>query len=77
MAALVNDRDPQPGCWTSATRPRSDATAFGRAGSVQEPWLAKDRARKREELLEATEQELNKAVESVEAGQLKGGDGDR
>lgn len=44
---------------------------------MQEPWLAKDRARKREELLEATEQELNKAVESVEAGQLKGGDGDR
>lgn len=35
------------------------------------PALAEDRARKREELLQATEQELDKVVEAVKSGRLK------
>ena len=38
------------------------------------PALAQDRGRKREELLLATERELDKVVEAVRAGRLKGQD---
>ena len=73
IAALINDGDLQLGLFDqrNLAEIRSDRFPGERLVVCKNPALAEDRARKREELLEATELELDKVVESVEAGRLR------
>jgi hypothetical protein len=73
IAALINDGDLQLGLFDQRNLAEISSDRFPgeRLVVCKNPALAEDRARKREELLQATEQELNKVVESVEAGRLK------
>jgi hypothetical protein len=72
IAALINYGDLQLGLFDQRNLAEISSDRFpGERLVCKNPALAEDRARKREELLQATEQELNKVVESVEAGRLK------
>jgi hypothetical protein len=73
IAALINDGDLQLGLFDQRNLAEISSDRFPgeRLVVCKNPALAEDRARKREELLQATEQELNKVVESVEAGRLR------
>jgi transposase len=73
IAALINDGDLQLGLFDQRNLAEITSERFPgeRLVVCKNPALAEDRARKREELLQATEQELDKVVESVAAGRLK------
>jgi DDE family transposase len=73
IATLIKDGDLQLGLFDQRNLAEISSPRFPgeRLVVCKNPTLAEDRARKREELLQATEQELNKLVESVAAGRLK------
>ncbi len=73
IAALINDGDLQLGLFDQRNLAEISSSRFPgeRLVVCRNPALAADRARKRAELLQATEQELDKVVESVAAGRLK------
>ena len=73
IATLIKDGDLQLGLFDQRNLAEISSPKFPgeRLVVCKNPALAEDRARKREELLQATEQELNKLVESVAAGRLK------
>jgi hypothetical protein len=73
IATLIKDGDLQLGLFDQHNLAEISSPRFPgeRLVVCKNPALAEDRARKREELLQATEQELNKLVESVAAGRLK------
>ena len=73
IATLIKDGDLQLGLFDQRNLAEISSPRFPgeRLVVCKNPALAEDRARKREELLQATEQELNKLVESVAAGRLK------
>ena len=73
IATLVKDGDLQLGLFDQRNLAEITSPKFPgeRLVVCKNPALAEDRARKREELLQATEQELDKVVESVAAGRLK------
>ncbi len=76
IMSLVQSGDLQLGLFDKRNLAEITAPKFPgeRLVVCQNPALAEERARKREELLLATEQELNKVVASVSAGRLKGSD---
>jgi transposase len=73
IAALINAGDLQLGLFDQRNLAEitSDRFPGERLVVCKNPALAEERARKRKELLEATEQELDKVVEAVKAGRLK------
>lgn len=73
IASLVKDGDLQLGLFDQRNLAEITSPKFPgeRLLVCKNPALAEDRARKREELLQATEQELDKVVGSVAAGRLK------
>jgi transposase len=73
IASLVNDGDLQLGLFDKRNLAEISSPRFPgeRLVVCKNPALAEERARKREELLEATEQDLAKVAESVTAGRLK------
>lgn len=73
IATLIKDGDLQLGLFDQRHLAEISSPKFPgeRLVVCRNPALAEERARKREELLQATEQELNKLVESVTAGRLK------
>ncbi len=76
IEALVNSGDLQLGMFDQRNLAEISSPKFPgeRLVVCKNPALAQDRARKREELLLATERELDKVVEAGEAGRLKGKD---
>ncbi len=76
IMSLVQSGDLQLGLFDKRNLAEITAPKFPgeRLVVCQNPALAEERARKREELLLATEQELDKVVASVSAGRLKGSD---
>jgi transposase len=73
IATLVKDGDLQLGLFDQRNLSEITSPKFPgeRLVVCKNPTLAEDRARKREELLQATEHELDKVVESVAAERLK------
>lgn len=73
IATLVKDGDLQLGLFDQRNLAEITSPRFPgeRLVVCKNPALAEDRARKRTELLQATEQELDKVVEAVAAGRLK------
>ena len=73
IEALVKDGDLQLGLFDRQNLVEISSPRFPgeRLVVCKNPLLAQDRARKREELLQATEQELEKVVEAGRAGRLK------
>ena len=73
IATLIKDGDLQLGLFDQRNLAEISSPKFPgeRLVVCKNPALAEERARKREELLQATEQELNKLVESVAASRLK------
>src|SRR5947209_589575 len=73
IASLMKEGDLQLGLFDQRDLAEISSPKFPgeRLVVCKNPALAEDRARKREELLQATEQELNKLLESVAAGRLK------
>jgi hypothetical protein len=73
IATLVKDGDLQLGLFDQRNLAQITSPKFPgeRLVVCKNPALAEDRARKREELLQATEQELDKVLEAVAAGRLK------
>ncbi|MEO8743685.1 MAG: IS1634 family transposase, partial [Candidatus Dormiibacterota bacterium] len=76
IEALVNSGDLQLGIFDERNLAEISSPKFPgeRLVVCKNPALAQDRARKREELLLATEGELDKVVEAGKAGRLKGKD---
>ncbi len=76
IMGLVNSGDLQLGLFDKRNLAEITAPKFPgeRLVVCKNPALAQERARKRGELLVATERELDKAVASVSAGRLKGKD---
>ncbi len=76
IEALVKDGDLQLGLFDQRNLVEISSPRFPgeRLVVCKNPVLAQDRARKREELLQATEQELDKVVEAGRAGRLRGAD---
>ena len=76
IEALVNSGDLQLGMFDQRNLAEISAPKFPgeRLVVCKNPALAQDRARKREELLVATERELDKVVAAGTAGRLKGKD---
>ena len=76
IEALVNSGDIQLGLFDQRNLVEISSPKFPgeRLVVCKNPALAQDRARKREELLLATERELDKVVEAARAGRLKGKD---
>jgi transposase len=76
IEALVNSGDIQLSLFDQRNLVEITSPRFPgeRLVVCKNPALAQDRARKREELLLATERELNKVVEAGQAGRLKGED---
>ncbi len=76
IEALVNSGDLQLGMFDQRNLAEISSPKFPgeRLVVCKNPALAQDRARKREELLLATEGELDKVVEAGKAGRLKGKD---
>jgi hypothetical protein len=76
IEALVNSGDLQLGLFDerNLVEIASDKFPGERLAVCKNPALAQERARKREELLLATERELDKVVAAVEAGRLSGQD---
>jgi hypothetical protein len=76
IEALVNNGDLQLSLFDERNLVEISSPRFPgeRLVVCKNPALARDRARKREELLLATEHELDKVVEAARAGRLKGQD---
>ena len=76
IEALVNSGDLQLGIFDERNLAEISSDKFPgeRLVVCKNPALAQDRARKREELLVATEKELDKVVEAATAGRLKSKD---
>src|SRR5487761_821450 len=76
IEALVNSGDLQLGIFDKRNLAEISSDKFPgeRLVVCKNPALAQDRARKREELLVATEKELDKVVEAATAGRLKSKD---